>query len=287
MFGGIATAAVVCASAVLGPGPLEPAVADSGTQYVALGDSYTAAPLVPPRAQGPAECARSGGNYPHLLAAQRGLRLTDASCAGATTADLTVPRASDIPAQVTALNSATRLVTVGIGGNDHGLFGSVVAGCASRAPLVLVGSPAPCRDAYATRFAADIKADAASVQAALADIHHLAPHAKVLVVGYPSLLPRDTVGRAGCLLGLVPFTPGDMDFLDGVERSLNGMLAAAAKATRSVYVDTYTPSLGHDMCRLPGTRWIEPVLPLAQAAPVHPNAAGEAATAAAVGRALR
>ena len=164
MLGRIATAAVVCASAVLGPGPLEPAGADSGAQYVSLGDSYTAAPLVPPHAPGPAECARSGGNYPHLLAAQRGLRLTDVSCAGAATADLTAPRDPDIPAQVTALNSATALVTVGIGGNDHGLFSSVVAGCGSRAPLVLVGSPAPCRDAYAARFAADIKADAATAR---------------------------------------------------------------------------------------------------------------------------
>jgi hypothetical protein len=40
------------------------------------------------------------------------------------------------------------------------------------------------------------------------------------------------------------------------------------------------------MCRLPGTRWIEPLLPLSPAAQFHPNAAGEAGTAADVERAL-
>jgi hypothetical protein len=78
----------------------------------------------------------------------------------------------------------------------------------------------------------------------------------------------------------VPFTPDDMAYVDGVEKALNAMLARAARAEQAVFVDTYTPSVGHDMCRLPGTRWIEPLLPLSPAAQFHPNAAGEAATAA-------
>jgi hypothetical protein len=32
--------------------------------------------------------------------------------------------------------------------------------------------------------------------------------------------------------------------------------------------------VGHDACQLPGTRWIEPLVPLTLAAPVHPNALG-------------
>ena len=276
------------AAAVLGPGPaVAHAAPDGAAEYVALGDSYTAAPLVPPHASGPAQCARSAGNYPHLLAGEFGFPLTDVSCAGASTHDLTVARYPDVPAQVAALSARTRLVTVGIGGNDHNLFASVVAGCGSRAPLVLIGSTAPCRDAYAARFADDIAADGPVVRAALQAVHRAAPNATVLVVGYPALLPREAVGRATCLLGGIPFTWGDMDFLDGVEQSLNAMLAAAAAATGSRFVDTYTPSLGHDMCRLPGIRWIEPLFPLAPAAPVHPNAAGEAATARAVAGAVR
>jgi len=68
---------------------------------------------------------------------------------------------------------------------------------------------------------------------------------------------------------------------------LNAALAAQAGSAGAAFVDTYTPSIGHDACQLPGTRWVEPVLPLAPAAPVHPNAMGMAGMAAAVLQALR
>lgn len=55
-------------------------------------------------------------------------------------------------------------------------------------------------------------------------------------------------------------------------------VAAAAEAT---YVDVYGPSIGHDACQLPGTRWVEPLVPLL-AAPVDPNALGMQAMAAAL-----
>jgi lysophospholipase L1-like esterase len=125
-----------------------------------------------------------------------------------------------------------------------------------------------------------------NLRAALRGVRHRAPKARVLLVGYPNIMPTDTLGRAGCLIAGVPFTPGDLDYVDGIERALNAMLARAAKAEGVRFVDTYTPSVGHDMCRLPGTRWVEPLLPLSPAAQFHPNAAGEAATAADVARAL-
>jgi hypothetical protein len=53
-------------------------------------------------------------------------------------------------------------------------------------------------------------------------------------------------------------------------------------AEHAVFVDTYTPSLGHDMCAGPERRWIEPPLPAAGRAPLHPNAAGQQGMAAAV-----
>jgi hypothetical protein len=58
------------------------------------------------------------------------------------------------------------------------------------------------------------------------------------------------------------------------------MLANQAAAAGATYVDVYGPSVGHDACQLPGIRWIEPLVPLSPAAPVHPNALGMQATAA-------
>jgi lysophospholipase L1-like esterase len=278
---------VALAALVTGAVSLPSADAAAPGRYVALGDSYTSAPLVPPVAPGsPPQCGQSAANYPHVLAAALSLALTDVSCGGATVGNFAEAQYDDVPAQFAALTPDTSLVTVGIGGNDNNLFASVVAGCSATLPLLLTGSLSPCRDQFGDKFAKNIAADEPNLRVALAEIKRRAPKARVVVVGYPSILPTDALGRPGCLLAGVPFTPGDMDYVIGIEQALNAMLARAAKAEGVRFVDTYTPSVGHDMCRLPGTRWIEPLLPLSPAAQFHPNAAGEAATAADLARAL-
>ena len=60
------------------------------------------------------------------------------------------------------------------------------------------------------------------------------------------------------------------------------MLAAQAASHGATYVDTYTPSIGHDVCASSSNRWVEPIIPGNTAAPVHPNARGMAGMAAAV-----
>ena len=60
------------------------------------------------------------------------------------------------------------------------------------------------------------------------------------------------------------------------------MLANTAAANGATFVDTYTPSIGHDACRGSGTRWVEGLVPANSAAPFHPNAAGERGMAAAL-----
>lgn len=280
-------AGALCLAGLLAHGPAAQA-ADEARNYVALGDSYTSAPLVPPAAKdAPARCARSAGNYPNLLAKALDLRLTDVSCGGARVDDLGKPQSDGVPAQLDALRKDTDLVTVGIGGNDDGLFAKVIAGCSAATPKVLTGTLTPCRDTFGDTFSRSIRSDAPRIRAALRQIKLRSPKARVIVVGYPALLPTDPIGQAQCPLALIPFTPGDMTYLDRIERELNAMLAAAAKATGATYVDTYAGSVGRDMCRLPGIRWVEPVIPMAQAAPYHPNAAGQAAVAKAVRAALR
>jgi hypothetical protein len=64
------------------------------------------------------------------------------------------------------------------------------------------------------------------------------------------------------------------------------MLSSQATAAGDGYVDTYTPSIGHDACAAPSARWIEPLIPAAPAAPMHPNAAGQQGIADAVERAI-
>jgi hypothetical protein len=53
------------------------------------------------------------------------------------------------------------------------------------------------------------------------------------------------------------------------------------------YVDTYTPSTGHNACLPESSRWIEPADTGCPTAPLHPNATGEQGMADAIVQAIR
>ena len=183
------------------------------------------------------------------------------------------------PPQLNALTTGTALVTMTMGGNDIG-FATIVEKCATLSPTKPLG--AACTAFYTSggtdQLAARIAATAPKIDAAVAAIRARSPHARIALVGYPSILP-DT--GPGCF-PVVPFSPGDVAFLRGVEKGLNAMIADRAAASGATYVDAYTPTIGHDACRLPGRKWVEGLVPTAPAAPVPPNALGEAAMATAV-----
>lgn len=255
----------------------------SAQNYVALGDSYAAGTLTGEISGDPAGCLRSEKDYPHVvqhtLAAKA---FTDVTCSSATSADLGGPQhvaGGTNPPQLDAITSSTTLVTLTIGGNDIG-FLSIIEHCASLTP-----SGSPCKDHYTSggtdQLSRRIAATAPKIAAVLAAVHSRAPKARILLVGYPDLLPPG----GGCW-PKVPFTDADSAYLGHVELALNAMLAAQAAAGHATYVDTYTPSLGHDMCTESGVRWVEPLLPTSLAAPFHPNAEGEKHMAAAVTAAI-
>jgi lysophospholipase L1-like esterase len=265
--------------------PGGPAVAET---YVALGDSFTAAPLA--GGQGtPAGCLRSVRDYPSLVATALGahVSLINVSCYGATTADLSHAQhtaGQSNPAQLSALSTADRVVTVQLGGDDIG-FGRIAGTCGALSLTSPDGDP--CQQHY-TKGGPDQLAEAVTqaapqVAAALAAIRARAPSARVLVVGYPDILP---VSGNGCWPE-VTIARGDLPYLRGVETKLNAMLAAAAAHAHDTFVDTYTPSIGHDACRHGGTKWVEGLIPTSAAVPMHPNALGEQAMAREIEAALR
>lgn len=174
--------------------------------YVALGDSYTAGPGIPDRSGTPAGCERSGRNYPALVAARLKIEASDfrdVSCTGATIADLSAPQPTDDgtnPAQFDALSRTTRLVTVGIGGNDIG-FASVIRRSVTSGVLYEVtggrdgDGDAPCEERYVSGDVDEVrrKIEAADgrLARALDEVERRAPRARVHVVGYPGILPSD------------------------------------------------------------------------------------------------
>jgi hypothetical protein len=259
------------------------APASAAPRYVGLGDSYAAGPLIPVQIA-PFGCLKSSSNFAHLVQLQkRFAEFRDASCSGAETEDMTAPQGvtpGPNPPQFDSLSADTKLVTVQIGGNDIG-FSEIVRTCLSATP---VGTP--CKDHYTAggtdELRARINALGGKLATVLREVHRRSPGARVALVGYPSVLPAT---GPGCYPA-VPITPGDVDYLRGVLADLNTRIQRSAGAGSATYVDTYTSTVGHDICQAPGTKWIEGIVPTAPAFPVHPNALGSAALSRAVVAAL-
>jgi lysophospholipase L1-like esterase len=225
--------------------PTEPPAA-AYASYVALGDSFTAAPFVPTTdlAEG---CLRSDGNYPALLADQLDIPdVTDVSCSGADTADLTGGQrtAGDtrVPPQLDALDAGTDLVTLGIGGNDLDLFGTLVGVCGRLRHQPAAGS---CAQALADR-GVDVIGRAGRIRGRVAravrQVRSRAPGATVVVVGYPRLTPA----RGGC--PALPFRAADRSWAQRAEQALSTALRRAAARSGALFVDMYAASAGHDVC---------------------------------------
>lgn len=252
------------------------------SSYVAIGDSYTSGPGLAPY-EGPPECARSSINYAHLVAGALGLTLDDVSCAGASRLSFTSAQYPGQPPQFDALTAATEVVSVSMGGNDNSIFGRLASGCAETDSSDTSDRGAPCKRKYGNAETGALKQDVTPYTEALAQIHALAPQAKVFVVGYPQLA---SPSGHGCFQSL-PWSTQDFHWGNSVELKLNSMLAKAAKKDGYTYVDTFTPSAGHDVCEPLGTRWIEPLIDPADGAALHPNALGQEADARALESAMR
>jgi lysophospholipase L1-like esterase len=245
------------------------------TRYVALGDSYTAAPLVPSiiPANG---CLRSTNNYPHVVARTLGVPdFVDVSCSGAQTKDMFGSQMAGVAAQLDAVTPDTDLVTLGIGGNDFQAFGTLVGFCPTLAPTDPTG--APCRDAMRSdgqdRLLAAVAITRQRIHEVIDAIKERAPHARVVVVGYPEILPRQ-----GTCPSLMPLATGDYRYGNQVNQRLTWALREAAAQEHVDYIDVWQASQGHDVCS--ADPWINGQHPdLTRAQAFHPFAVEQAAVA--------
>ncbi len=215
-------------------------------KYVAIGDSYTAAPGI-----GSTDvddgCLRSANNYPHLVASELKFSLSDVSCSGATSGAVEEQQTNAIGTlepQIDAVDEDTDVITVGIGANDFNLIGRIVVGCPSLARKTPDGQP--CTDLDALTGANRVESRLLEVKdhlvGVITTLQERAPDAQILVVGYPQIFPA----TKGCVnLG---FASGDIAFARAFNTGLNTALSSAAKQTDVVYVDVFGATEGHDIC---------------------------------------
>ena len=268
-------------------------------EYVALGDSWSADVVIadangtPDTTHAPIGCGQSHTNYPKLLARELGIsNFRDATCGGAETDDFYAPQSVEPggtnPAQFDRLSPTTDLVTVGIGGNDAGIAGAAMD-CFGlfpddqTVPPGTLPEPVPtggCKDKYAPeggedQLARQILEAEPKVVAALQEVHRRSPDARVLIIDYFAAVPEHACYPT------VPISEEDMVYLHATMLRLNAMVQRAAAAGSAEFVDSYNPTIGHDICQAPNVRYAEVLGPSvngpAVGVPAHPNSAGAAA----------
>jgi hypothetical protein len=247
-----------------------PELRDNPGRYVALGDSYSAGEGLVPffTADG---CHRSMQfSYTELLrhAGQPVLQPSDfRACSGARTRQI-----YDF-AQNTALGTQVRpgllgpdvgLITLTMGGNDlH--FSDVLKFCFSQSNCLdqqfSVSDPAP--DEAADIVGAEslrqwgidmMNVINARLGTVLTRLHADAPGARIVVVGYPRLLPVGRLPRQFdvCDAALALVDRGERQGLADMQNRFNAQLKATAMNNRADFVDPTDAFDSHEVCGLRG-----------------------------------
>ncbi|WP_148615334.1 SGNH/GDSL hydrolase family protein [Nocardioides rubriscoriae] len=221
--------------------------------YVALGDSYSSGVGTRSYIDDGTSCQRSNYAYPKLVAAQLGYALTFKACSGATIQTVT-------DTQLSALTSATRYVTISVGGNDAG-FADVLTECATPwwagdCNGAVDGAQAYINNTLPGRLAT-----------LYSSIRARASTAKVVVVGYPRVFNGED-----CNAGTF-FSPAEETRLNQTADLLNSKLSAAAAARGFTFANPTSRFVGHAVCDDP--EWLNGLSsPISES--YHPNRTGHA-----------
>lgn len=282
--------AMAGATLIAGPATAAPPPApEPGAVYVALGSSYAAGAGV-----GPADptdigalCGRTLSAYPNLVAKALDLNLTNATCGGATTGNITtspqIIRAQSISPQIDAVTDATHLVTITIGGNDVNYVGNLIAeSCLAdlatnpTSPTANMvkqyGACTPQPDETVRNVLAQMESKLTTMTK---QVQAKAPHARIVLVDYPAVLPPN-----GEPCSLIPIPHDRQKFLLEVARKLSLSTKHAAQATGADYIAASQDSRHHDACST--DPWMTGYLFAPGSAPMHPNETGHAAVADAI-----
>ncbi|MGH3784861.1 MAG: SGNH/GDSL hydrolase family protein [Pseudonocardiaceae bacterium] len=237
-----------------GDGRLHAAPAPGAGDYVALGDSYSSGVGTGVYDPASGSCARSPLSYPPLWTGEhRPASFGFAACSGATTNDV-------LASQISALQPGTDLVTITIGGNDAG-FGPVLQTC------TVADSDDTCFAAVdaAEYFERTVLRD--RLDRTYAAIQRAAPHAQVVVLGYPRLFDL----APSCTDPQVPNMARRTKLNEGAD-VLDGVIQSASQQYGFYFGDVRGQFAGHAVCS--ADPWINgPSVPTI-VGPYHPNQTG-------------
>lgn len=249
----------------------------------ALGSSFAAGPGIDPIVDAAAQ--RSGHNYAHQLAERLGARLVDRTVSGATTAHIVdTPQVTaegrELAPQLEGVPADADVVTVTAGGNDLQFAGALLHTAWTRhdpaSPLLeLMGAQFPHGIPAPTH--ATISATTEGLVRIVEETRCRAPHARVVLVDYLSVLGEDTARSEGA-----PFSDSEIAELLTIQSAIVRAFADAAAATGADLLRASALSTGHALGS--SEPWVQPFHPdlLATGGSFHPDRAGMTAIAGAL-----
>lgn len=225
----------------------------AGDNYVALGDSYSSGVGAGNYTAESGSCSRSYNAYPQLWANSHApASYRSVACSGAKTGDV-------INSQVSALSSATTLVSITIGGNDVG-FSNIMTTCVlySEADCVAAVNQA---EVYAQTVLPGLLNNTYNA------IRAHAPYARVVVLDYPVfyyLYNPFCIGLSGTSRAKID---EGINILDGVIQTAVGLHSNFRFAdVRSIFV-------GHQLCS--GSAWLHSLSWFNLSESYHPTSDGQ------------
>lgn len=268
-----------------------PSVEPQSARYVAMGDSFSSGEGNSPfetgtNIQGTNQCHRSNQSYPRTLENDGPLSLgltRFVACSGAKVSNV-LSGSWNEPAQINALSSDTKNVTITIGGNDIKFsdfaYACVYGSCNVNSNEYLeswgIMTDVGRSDYLPSQFA--------SLFSNMESLLWLNGDVKVYVIGYPHIITQASWANRG--VGICSdFDQDEAIAAENIVSKLNDVIQTAVTDfddSRFTYIDpleTGSPFLGHELCR--GNAYFHGTeAGLSNPAYVfHPNQAGQAAYA--------
>jgi lysophospholipase L1-like esterase len=229
------------------------ASAQSVEHYVALGDSYSSGVGAGSYIGSSGSCDQSTNAYPALWdTANQPASYVSEACSGATTKTV-------LSSQLSALSTATTLVSITVGGNDVG-FSSVMETC-------VLESTSSCVSAVNHAEALTASQLPTELDSVLSAISADAPNARVVVLDYPRLYD---LNKSSSCIGLS--TTDRTDLNQGADQ-LDDQIKAAAARHSDVFADVRGAFTGHEICD--SSSWLHSVNFLDISESYHPTASGQ------------
>ncbi|QQQ80211.1 PxKF domain-containing protein [Saccharothrix sp. 6-C] len=271
------------------------------TDYVALGDSFQsgegAGDYIAPTDSGANHCHRSTHAYPRQLL-DRGvvhLTLDFGACSGAVINDLSVTSSPDRPpyndgiAQLDRLGPSTKLVTIGIGGNDM-QFSDILSGCILNTVLDRLNpfSDTSCQQRYADQLERNFTAlvGGGRLRDIYQELRERAPFARIVVVTYPRFYVNGGAGNRYTDDYCAGVRRTDQRWINAGIRRLDDAIRDAAGRLGLQVVDIYDAPEGRELCGANNDHLLNGIRPLNRVESYHPNQTGHTIITDHVARAL-